>query len=158
LFTLIRAAAAENDVSEEDLEVQLEAFMQRQAEIESGAAARKVMPGQVLGADEVSEEEAKRYCRDVVSVLKNLKQKRDMSVNEVKLTVAIEDPRARERRLMGMEDSSGVSRDEMADALVEVAEGRIPQDRIALRELYKEISNWPFLEEAGPSGEVANGY
>jgi len=81
-----------------------------------------------------------------------------MSVNEVKLTVAIEDPRARERRLMGMEDSSGVSRDEMADALVEVAEGRIPQDRIALRELYKEISNWPFLEEAGPSGEVANGY
>ena len=30
--------------------------MRRQAEIESGGAARKVEPGKVLGADEVSEE------------------------------------------------------------------------------------------------------
>lgn len=30
-----------------------------------------------------------------------------MSLNEVRLTVAIEDPRARERRLMGMEVGGG---------------------------------------------------
>ena len=42
-------------------------------------------------------------CRAVVGVLKRLKEQRDMTLNEVRLTVAIEDPRARERRLMGME-------------------------------------------------------
>ncbi len=37
-------------------------------------------------------------------MLKLLKSNRDMSVNEVKLTLAIEDPRARERReSMGIE-------------------------------------------------------
>jgi hypothetical protein len=141
----------------DDLEAQLEEFMARQAEIESGAASRKASAaaGAVLGAAEVSEDQARAYCRSIVNTLKLLKQKRDMSVNEVKLTVAIEDPRARERRLMGMEDSSGVSRDEMAEALTEVAEGRVPTDRIALRELHKEITAWPFLDtdEPGTTGE-----
>ncbi len=40
---------------------------------------------------------------------------------------------AQERRLQGIEDERGVSRDEMAAALVEVAEGRVPKDRIALK-------------------------
>jgi hypothetical protein len=35
-----------------------------------------------------------------------------------------------------------VSRDEMASALVEVAEGRVPKDRIALKCLYEEIQSW----------------
>lgn len=51
-----RVAAADSDLTQEELEAQLEAFMRRQAEIESGAAARKAEPGKVLGADEVSEE------------------------------------------------------------------------------------------------------
>lgn len=129
--------------------------MQRQAELESGDTKRKAEPGQVLGAAEVSEDEAKKYCRDIVNVLKLLKTKRDMSVNEVKLTIAIEDPRSRERRLMGMEDSSGVSRDEMADALDAVAEGKVPTDRIALRELRREMVNWPFVDadEPGTTGK-----
>lgn len=129
--------------------------MKRQAEIESGEAKRKVAPGQVLGVEEVPDDAAKRYCQEIVNGLKLLKQKRDMSVNEIRLTIAIEDPRARERRLMGVEDSSGASREEMAEALMEVAEGRIPQDRIALRELHREIVSWPFLdvEEPAVSGE-----
>ena len=35
---------------------------------------------------------------------------------------------------------------------MEVAEGRIPKDRIALRELYREIMDWPFVD-AVPEGE-----
>jgi hypothetical protein len=146
-------------VGDEDLEGQLEEFMKRQAEIEAGTA-RKAEPGEIMGAGEVSEEQAMAYCRGVVNTLKLLKQRRDMSVNEVKLTIAIEDPRARERRLMGMEDSSGVSRDEMAAALTEVAEGRVPADRIALRELHKEITAWPFLDADEPGtrpGKAAPG-
>ncbi|PSC74164.1 sugar phosphate phosphate translocator [Micractinium conductrix] len=137
----------DSDLTQEELEAQVEEFMRKQAEIESGSATRKAEPGKVLGADEVSEEEAKRFCREVVGVLKRLKENRDMSLNEVRLTVAIEDPRAREKRLMGMEDSSGVSREEMAAALMEVSEGRIPGDRIALRELWREINEWPAMDE-----------
>ena len=159
-----RVASADSDLTQEELEEQLEAFMRRQAAIEGGEAARKVEPGKVLGASEVSEEvrggagrsgicrcataagvksgwgtqkgavgrrtplpagrpshhtrpvrccalgvqEAKRYCREVVTVLKRLKEQRDMTLNEVRLTVAIEDPRARERRLMGMEVGGAV--------------------------------------------------
>lgn len=143
----LRVEAADSDLTQEELEEQLEAFMRRQAEIESGAATRKAEPGKVLGADEVPEEDAKRLCREVVGILKRLKSQRDMTLNEVRLTVAIEDPRARERRLMGMEDNSGISREEMATALMEVSEGRIPSDRIALRELWKEMSQWPALDE-----------
>ncbi len=50
------AAAQDSELTQEELEAQVEAFMRRQAEIESGGAARKVEPGKVLGADEVSEE------------------------------------------------------------------------------------------------------
>jgi hypothetical protein len=48
-------------------------------------------------------QEAKRMCREIVGILRILKEQRDMTLNEVRLTVGIEDPRAREKRLMGME-------------------------------------------------------
>lgn len=99
-------------------------------------------------------QQAKEYCREVVRVLRTLKERRDMGLNEVRLTVAIEDPRARERRLMGMENDSGVSRDEMAAALTEVAEGKVPSDRIALRELYREMIQWPFLDRDAPTSDT----
>jgi hypothetical protein len=38
---------------------------------------------------------ARTYCREVFEILRTLKQTRDMSVNEVKLIVSIEDPRTR---------------------------------------------------------------
>ncbi len=136
-------------IGEEDLEAQVEAFMQKQAEVESGQSTRMLDPNKVLGEDEVSEDDAKAYCREIVQVMKTLKQNRDMTVNEIRLTISIEDPRAREQRLMGIEDSRGVSRDEMAAALEVVAEGQVPLDRIALRELHREMVNWPFWEVDG---------
>ena len=116
-----------------------------------------------------------------------------MSLNEVKLTLAIEDPTTRDQReYMGVEvlctsplcpaglellpmrrdvgivqaltglhaaprpqDESGASRDEVAAALVEVSEGRVPKDRIALQQLYREIMEWPFINEALPAAEEA---
>jgi hypothetical protein len=42
----------------------------------------------------------------------------------------------------------------MAAALVEVADGRVPKDRIALRELYVEMIKWPFVG-AGESPDTA---
>ena len=34
----------------------------------------------------------------------------------------------------------------MAAVLMEVVDGRLPKDRIALRELFNEIIGWPWLE------------
>lgn len=48
-------------------------------------------------------QQAKAYCREVVRILRTLKAKRDMSVNEARLIVAIEDPRTREQRQLGIE-------------------------------------------------------
>lgn len=58
-----------------------------------------------------------------------------------------------------LQSSSGVSRDEVAAALIEIAEGRIPKDRVALRELHAEMLEWPFLdaeEEIAPEGAGAD--
>ncbi len=43
-------------------------------------------------------QDAKKYCREVMRAVKQLREKRDMSINEIKLTLAIEDPTAREKR------------------------------------------------------------
>eukprot|EP00878_Enallax_costatus_P023779 GHUV01025325.1.p1 GENE.GHUV01025325.1~~GHUV01025325.1.p1 ORF type:complete len:170 (+),score=59.53 GHUV01025325.1:795-1304(+) len=69
-----------------------------------------------------------------------------MTVNEARLIVAIEDPRSREQRQLGIEDERGVSRDEMSAALLDVAEGRIPKDRLALKCLVEDMQSWPFLD------------
>ena len=44
-----------------------------------------------------------------------------------------------------------MSRDELAAALFEVSEGRIPKDRIALRELTREMLEWPYADISGDS-------
>lgn len=57
------------------------------------------------------------------------------------------------------EGDYGCSRDEMAAALVDVSEGRIPKDRIALRALYTDLRGWPFVgneAELDEEGAAAN--
>ena len=50
-------------------------------------------------------QDAKRMCREIVRVARLLASKRDMGLNELKLIVAVEDPRVKERRSMGIEVS-----------------------------------------------------
>jgi hypothetical protein len=140
---LVRAVRAVID--DEDVDDRVAAFLQEQDASERGVENRPEL-NKVIGDDEVDEEQAKAYCRDITRVLRTLKEKRDMDVREAKLIVQIDDPRNDEVRKMGMEDSAGVSRDEMATALDEVVAGIVPKDRIALRTLHQEMSNWPFLD------------
>ncbi|KAL3163117.1 hypothetical protein ABBQ32_009531 [Trebouxia sp. C0010 RCD-2024] len=146
----VRAVESDTDLTEEELEEKMEQFMRSQADRESGGAVASpdLLPSKVIGDDQVSEEQAKKLCRDIMKAVNQLQDKRDMSINECKLTIAIEDPRSRERReALGIEENAGgVSRDEMAAVLMEVVDGRLPKDRIALRELYNEIIGWPWLE------------
>ena len=37
-------------------------------------------------------------CKRITDIIRTLRQKRDMSLNEIRLTLAIEDPVAKERR------------------------------------------------------------
>ncbi|MEW5314654.1 MAG: hypothetical protein WDW38_006130 [Sanguina aurantia] len=88
----------DSSLPEVDLEDQVELFMKRQAQLESGEAFSEGRdPNSIIGGDQVDEEQAKTYCREVFEILKGLKKNRDMSVSEIKLIVSIEDPRARER-------------------------------------------------------------
>eukprot|EP00249_Psilotum_nudum_P019682 c27369_g1_i1 orf=973-1803(-) len=94
-----------------------------------------------------AEEEDRQNVQQILAILDQLQTKRDMSFNEVRLTVIIEDPREAERRQkLGFEDERVCSREEMGTALVDVYEGRIPSDRLVLQELVKELLSWPELE------------
>lgn len=74
-----------------------------------------------------------------------------MIFGEVKLTIMIEDPREVERRrLLGIEDLDGPTREDLVDALDEINEGKIPKDRAALQMLAEELASWPNLEDALP--------
>ncbi|KAL3616627.1 Ycf3-interacting protein 1, chloroplastic [Castilleja foliolosa] len=88
-----------------------------------------------------------QYVSQIKRVLELLKKNRDMLFNEVKLTIMIEDPRDVERkRLLGIDDETAPTRDDLADALVQVNEGQIPENRLALQMLAEELLQWPYLE------------
>jgi len=103
----------ENEV---DLEAEVEEFMKKQAEIESGVPSAAKLD-QAVGIEAVPDEVtcnpatrttnrwlqlAKQYCSDIVKVITDLDKYRDMSFGEVKLTVAI-DPKSRDRPQIGSE-------------------------------------------------------
>ncbi|CAN1225811.1 Ycf3-interacting protein 1, chloroplastic [Linum grandiflorum] len=84
---------------------------------------------------------------EIKRVLQLLKKNRDMDFYEVKLTISIEDPREVERRkLFGIEDPDAPTREDLAEALELVKEGKIPGNRAALQMLADEMTNWPNLE------------
>ena len=60
-----------------------------------------------------------------------------------------------------LQNESGVSRDEIAECLIDVAERRKVNNRIALRELRKELAAWPGLlkssEDAGGDEAESDG-
>ena len=92
----------------------------------------------------------------VRSTVQTLKVKRDMTFNEVRLTLSIEDPAEKRRRQeLGLEEDSGVSRDEIAAALYEIEAGLVPADMTVLEQLAREMVNWPDLDadvDAMPAG------
>ncbi|VVB07942.1 unnamed protein product [Arabis nemorensis] len=95
---------------------------------------------------EVDPEDLK-YVNEIKRVLELLRRNRDMMFSEVKLTIMIEDPRELEkRRLLGIEDADAPSREDLAEALELVNEGKIPKDRLTLQMLYEEMIRWPNLE------------
>ena len=85
-------------------------------------------------------DEDAQYIADMVTEIKDwlklLYVKREMSFNEIKLTVGIEDPRlAENRERYGIEDESGVSADEKVETLEMIERGETPTDARAVSTL-----------------------
>ena len=92
-------------LDDENVDDRVAAFLKEQDDSERGQEQKAELKT-VIGDDEVDEEQAKAYCRDITRVIRTLKEKRDMDVREAKLIVQIDDPRNDEMRKMGMEDSA----------------------------------------------------
>lgn len=91
------------------------------------------------------------YVSQIKRVLELLRKNRDMLFGEVKLTIMIEDPRdVDRRRMLGIDDDNAPSRDDMAAALEEINEGKIPKNRLVLQMLAEELTSWPNLENVAP--------
>ncbi|KAF3535657.1 hypothetical protein F2Q69_00023624 [Brassica cretica] len=59
----------------------------------------------------------------------------------------IQDPSELEkRRLLGIENADDPSREDLAEALEQVDEGKIPKDSLTLQMLHEEMIRWPNLE------------
>lgn len=56
------------------------------------------------------------------------------------------EPNERKRETTEQVDS-GVSREDICEALMQVKDGYIPEDRLALQVLALEMENWPFLND-----------
>ncbi|PKA62840.1 hypothetical protein AXF42_Ash019423 [Apostasia shenzhenica] len=97
--------------------------------------------------DKEASPEDLEYVGQIKRVLELLKKNRDMIFGEIKLTIMIEDPRDAERkRLLGIENPDELTRDDLAAALEDIHEGRIPKNRLALQLLAEEMVSWPDLE------------
>jgi hypothetical protein len=84
---------------------------------------------------------------EIKQYLKLLYVKREMNFNEVRLTLAIEDPRLADRReRYGIEDESGVSAEEKVAQLEMIDNGETPTDLLALEMLLSDFREWPGLE------------
>ena len=93
------------------------------------------------------EEKLKQMSLEIKDWLKLLYVKREMSFNEVKLIIGIEDPRLADRReRFGVEDESGCSAEEKIRVLECVDEGRTPTDIVACEFVLNELREWPGLD------------
>merc|ERR1711920_548846 len=100
----------------------------------------------LIGNDIISEEKARGLCKSVVKNLRLLIEKRDMTINEVKLVLAIENSRTKEK-ITNTKQNEAVLREDVSLAFLEVVAGCIPKDRFALCVLAREMDNWSMISK-----------
>lgn len=140
-----------------ELERKMATFM-RQVESQEQRRTEQGLNNTFSGSDLVTDEDARRLCKSVMTNLKVLIQKRDMTVNEVKLTLVIENPYKEQRRAMGFEEYTDVSRDDIASAFMEVVGCNIPKNRTALKALSKDLKSWLMIDDKLSENRVDERY
>merc|ERR1711904_628083 len=82
----------------------------------------------------ISDKQARVLCDSVLKNIKLLVEKRDMTLEEIKLTISIESP-SLTREITNSHKETEVSREEVASAFMDVVTGKIPKDKTALKVL-----------------------
>merc|ERR1712113_1182841 len=90
----------------------------------------------------------------IVKNTRYLIEKHDMTINEVKLTLALEKPLSMEQ--MSGENDFWIPRENVVQAFMEVVGGKVPKDRIALSTLAKDMETWFLISKKQSQNSMDN--
>merc|ERR1712099_164268 len=109
----------------------------------------------ISGGRIVNDQQVIILCKSIVENTRYLIEKHDMTINEVKLTLALEKPLSTEQQING-ENDSWIPRENVVKAFMEVVGGKVPKDRIALSTLAKDMETWFLISKEQSQNSMDN--
>merc|ERR1711972_1117520 len=108
----------------------------------------------ISGGRIVNDQQVIILCKSIVKNTRYLIEKHDMTINEVKLTLALEKPLSMEQ--MNGENNFWIPRENVVQAFMEVVGGKVPKDRIALSTLAKDMETWFLISKKQSQNSMDN--
>jgi len=108
----------------------------------------------ISGGRIVNDQQVIILCKSIVKNTRYLIEKHDMTINEVKLTLALEKPLSMEQ--MSGENDFWIPRENVVQAFMEVVGGKVPKDRIALSTLAKDMETWSLISKKQRQNSMDN--
>merc|ERR1712187_1107042 len=109
----------------------------------------------ISGGRVVNDQQVIILCKSIVKNTRYLIEKHDMTINEVKLTLALEKPLTTEQQING-ENDFWIPRENVVQAFMEVVGGKVPKDRIALSILAKNMETWFLISKKQSQNSMDN--
>merc|ERR1712217_716938 len=109
----------------------------------------------ISGVRTVNDQQVIILCKSIVKNTRYLIEKHDMTINEVKLTLALEKPLTMEQQING-ENDFWIPRENVVKAFMEVVGGKVPKDRIALSILAKNMETWFLISKKQSQNSMDN--
>merc|ERR1712187_922199 len=109
----------------------------------------------ISGGRVVNDQQVIILCKSIVKNTRYLIEKHDMTINEVKLTLALEKPLTMEQQING-ENNFWIPRENVVQAFMEVVGGKVPKDRIALSTLAKDMETWFLISKKQSQNSMNN--
>merc|ERR1712217_694632 len=108
----------------------------------------------ISGVRTVNDQQVIILCKSIVKNTRYLIEKHDMTINEVKLTLALEKPLSMEQ--MNGENDFWIPRENVVQAFMKVVGGKVPKDRIALSTLAKNMETWFLISKKQSQNSMDN--
>merc|ERR1712061_793447 len=94
----------------------------------------------------MNEEIARKLCFSIINNIRDLLTKNDISLNEIKLILAIIEPRSKSKTIFIKKEDARISIDNIVSTFINVVAGNIPRNKIALNMLAKEMETWASIK------------
>merc|ERR1712061_734604 len=94
----------------------------------------------------MNEEIARKLCFSIINNIRDLLTKNDISLNEIKLILAIIEPRSKSKTTLIKKEDARISIDDIVSTFIDVVAGNIPRNKIALNMLAKEMETWASIK------------